>query len=47
MEFSTFCVAMIQVPCQVVRTCRRIVFRLLLISDNYFSRSAIIRIPGP
>jgi len=29
MEFSTFCVAMIQVPCQVVRTSRRIVFRLL------------------
>jgi hypothetical protein len=29
MEFSTFCVAMIQVPCQVVRTARRLVFRLL------------------
>jgi hypothetical protein len=29
MEFSTFCVAVIQVPCQVVRTCRRIVYRLL------------------
>jgi len=29
MEFSTFCVAMIQVPCQVVRTGRRIVYRLL------------------
>jgi hypothetical protein len=29
MEFSTFCVALIQVPCQVVRTCRRVVFRLL------------------
>jgi len=29
MEFSTFCVAMIQVPCQIVRTSRRIVFRLL------------------
>jgi hypothetical protein len=29
MEFSTFCVAMIQVPCQVVRTSRRIVYRLL------------------
>jgi len=29
MEFSTFCVAMIQVPCQVVRTCRRVVYRLL------------------
>ncbi len=29
MEFSTFCVAMIQVPCQVVRTSRRVVFRLL------------------
>jgi hypothetical protein len=29
MEFSTFCVAMIQVPCQIVRTCRRIVYRLL------------------
>jgi hypothetical protein len=29
MEFSTFCVAMIQVPCQVVRGARRIVYRLL------------------
>jgi Transposase DDE domain group 1 len=29
MEFSTFCVAMIQVPCQVVRTSRRILYRLL------------------
>ena len=29
MEFSTFCVAMIQVPCQIVRTARRIVYRLL------------------
>jgi hypothetical protein len=29
MEFSTFCVAMIQVPCQVVRTGRRILYRLL------------------
>ncbi len=29
MEFSTFCVALIQVPCQVVRGARRIVFRLL------------------
>jgi hypothetical protein len=29
MEFSTFCVAMIQVPCQIVRTGRRIVYRLL------------------
>jgi hypothetical protein len=29
MEFSTFCVAMIQVPCQVVRTSRRIIYRLL------------------
>jgi hypothetical protein len=29
MEFSTFCVAMIQVPCQVVRGARRIMFRLL------------------
>ncbi len=29
MEFSTFCVAMIQVPCQIVRTSRRIVYRLL------------------
>jgi hypothetical protein len=26
MEFSMFCVAMIQVPCQVVRTSRRIVY---------------------
>ena len=29
MEFSTFLVAMIQVPCQVVRTSRQIVYRLL------------------
>ena len=29
MEFSTFCVAMIQVPCQIVRAGRRIVYRLL------------------
>jgi hypothetical protein len=29
MEFSTFCVAMIQVPCQIVRTSRRILYRLL------------------
>jgi hypothetical protein len=29
MEFSTFCVTMIQVPCQIVRTSRRIVYRLL------------------
>lgn len=29
MEFRTFCVAMIQVPCQIVRTGRRIVYRLL------------------
>jgi hypothetical protein len=29
MEFSTFCVALIQVPCQVVRTSRRILYRLL------------------
>ncbi len=29
MEFNTFCVAMIQVPCQIVRTSRRIVYRLL------------------
>ena len=29
MEFRTFCVALIQVPCQVVRTSRRVVFRLL------------------
>ena len=29
MEFSTFCVAMIQVPCQIVRGARRIVYRLL------------------
>jgi Transposase DDE domain group 1 len=29
MEFSTFCVAMIQVPCQIVRTSRRIIYRLL------------------
>jgi hypothetical protein len=29
MEFSTYCVAMIQVPCQIVRTAGRIVYRLL------------------
>jgi len=29
MEFSTFCVSMIQVPCQIVRTAGRIVYRLL------------------
>jgi hypothetical protein len=29
MEFSTFCVALIQVPCQIVRTSRRVVSRLL------------------
>jgi Transposase DDE domain group 1 len=29
MEFSTFCVAMIQMPCQIVRTSRRVVYRLL------------------
>jgi hypothetical protein len=29
MEFSTYCVAMIQVPCQVVRTAGRVVYRLL------------------
>ena len=29
MEFTTFCVALIQMPCQVVRSGRRIVYRLL------------------
>ena len=29
MEFSTFCVAMIQVPCQIVHGARRVVYRLL------------------
>jgi hypothetical protein len=29
MEFGTFCVALIQVPCQVVRTAGRVVYRLL------------------
>ena len=29
MEFTTFCVALIQVPCQVVRTGRRILYQLL------------------
>ena len=29
MEFSTFCAAMIQVPCQIVRTSRRTIYRLL------------------
>jgi hypothetical protein len=30
MEFSTFCVAIIRVSCQVVRTFRRIIYRSLL-----------------
>ena len=29
MEFATFCVAIIQMPCQIVRSGRRIVYRLL------------------
>jgi hypothetical protein len=29
MEFSTFCVALIQVPCQIVRTAGRLLYRLL------------------
>jgi hypothetical protein len=29
MEFSTFCMALIQVPCQIVTTGRRIIYRLL------------------
>jgi hypothetical protein len=29
MEFSTFCVAIIQVPCQIVRAAGRVVYRLL------------------
>jgi hypothetical protein len=29
MEFGTFCVALIQVPCQIVRASRRIIYRLL------------------
>jgi len=29
MEFSTFVQAMIQLPCQIVQTGRRIVYRLL------------------
>jgi hypothetical protein len=29
MEFSTFCVAMIQIPCQIVRRSGRVVYRLL------------------
>jgi Transposase DDE domain group 1 len=29
MEFSTFCVALVQVPSQIVRTARRVVYRLL------------------
>ena len=29
MEFSTFCVALIQVPCQILRMSRRILYRLL------------------
>jgi hypothetical protein len=29
MEFPTFCAAMIQMPCQVVRSGRRLIYRLL------------------
>ena len=29
MEFATFCVALIQMPCQIVRSGRRLVYRLL------------------
>ena len=29
MEFATFCVALIQTPCQIVRSGRRLVYRLL------------------
>jgi hypothetical protein len=29
MEFGTFCAAMIQIPCQIVRSGRRLVYRLL------------------
>src|SRR3954452_840291 len=43
MEFSTFCVAMIQAPCQIVRTSRRIVYRLL--SWNPW-RGVLLRLVG-
>jgi DDE family transposase len=29
MEFPTFCAAMVEIPCQIVRTSRRLVYRLL------------------
>jgi hypothetical protein len=29
MEFKTFCAAMIQMPCQIVRTAGRLIYRLL------------------
>jgi hypothetical protein len=40
MEFSTFCVALIQVPCQVVRTARRIVYRL----QSWSNRSVLLHL---
>src|SRR5215210_179325 len=46
MEFSTFCVAMIQVPCQIVRTSRRIVYRLLSWNpwQGVFLRLVVLRL---
>ena len=29
MEFATFCAAMIQMPCQIVKTSKRLIYRLL------------------
>ena len=29
MEFPTFCAALIQMPCQIVRSCGRLIYRLL------------------
>jgi hypothetical protein len=29
MEFGTFCAALIQMPCQIVRSGRKIIYRLL------------------
>ena len=29
MEFATFCAAVIQMPCQIVKTGKRLIYRLL------------------
>lgn len=29
MEFATFCAAVIQMPCQIVKTAKRLIYRLL------------------